>query len=94
MGDITDQMTVNNIISKVRPSIIYNMAGQTFVYHSFNASAYTFQVNSIGVINILESVRSMNRISETKIFQVNHELYRLLQVKCMDRLKKGQSSTN
>lgn len=53
MGDIIDQMSVYSIISKVRPSIIYNLAGQTFVYHSFNASAYTFQVNSIGVINIL-----------------------------------------
>ena len=52
-GDITDALSVSNLINKIRPNEIYNLAAQSHVQVSFELPHYTSQVNAIGVLNIL-----------------------------------------
>ena len=56
-GDITDPSSVNNIIEEYQPDYIYGTAAQSHVATSFEQPSLTFQVNTIGVLNILEGIR-------------------------------------
>jgi len=56
-GDITDMASVSGIITKYKPTYIFNTAAQSHVHTSFEQPLFTFQVNTLGVINILESIR-------------------------------------
>ncbi len=55
--DITDASGVSKIIYDVEPDEIYNLAAQSHVGTSFANPASTFQINTIGLLNILEAVR-------------------------------------
>lgn len=59
-ADITDQNSILNIISEVRPDEVYNLAAQSFVPDSFKQPDFTLQVNARGVLNILEIIRSID----------------------------------
>jgi GDPmannose 4,6-dehydratase len=70
-GDITDSMNVFNIISKVRPCEIYNLCAMSHVKVSHDLENYTFQTNTLGVLNILQSVRSLGMEKTCKIYQAS-----------------------
>jgi GDPmannose 4,6-dehydratase len=67
-GDMTDAMSLYNIIDKVRPDYIVNTAAQSHVAVSAELENYTMQVNTMGVLNILQSVRNL-KLTECKIYQ-------------------------
>ena len=56
-GDMTDSQSITNIITKVQPDEIYNLAAQSHVRVSFDIPFYTAQVDAIGTLNILEAMR-------------------------------------
>lgn len=57
-GDVTDYASVSSIINSIcGPSHIYNTAAQSHVATSFEQPLYTFNVNTVGVNNILEVIR-------------------------------------
>ena len=70
-GDITDTMNVFNIISKVKPCEIYNMAAMSHVKVSHDIENYTFQTNTLGVLNILQSVKNLGMEKSCKIYQAS-----------------------
>ena len=70
-GDITDAMNVFNIISKVKPCEIYNMAAMSHVKVSHDIENYTFQTNTLGVLNILQSVKNLKMEKSCKIYQAS-----------------------
>jgi len=70
-GDITDSMNVFNIISKVKPSEIYNLAAMSHVKVSHDIENYTFQTNTLGVLNILQSVKNLGMEKTCKIYQAS-----------------------
>lgn len=70
-ADVTDCMNIFNIISKVRPSEIYNFSAQSHVKISAELENYTFQVNTIGVLNILQSVKTLGLEKSCKIYQAS-----------------------
>ena len=51
---------MSNLINKIKPNEIYNLAAQSHVQVSFENNDYTSQVNAIGVLNILESIKNSN----------------------------------
>jgi len=57
-GDLTDAWSINQIINTYKPDEIYNLAAQSHVGTSFKQPEYTFQVNAIGVLNLLEAIRN------------------------------------
>jgi GDPmannose 4,6-dehydratase len=56
-GDIQDSLSILNIINKVHPEIIYNLAAMSHVQVSFEVPAYTIKTNGLGVLSILEILR-------------------------------------
>lgn len=63
-GDVTDSSNIDNIISKVRPDEIYNLAAQSHVRISFDVPQYTVETNAVGVLNLLESYRQISPSSK------------------------------
>ena len=57
---LTDFRSVLQVISKVQPDEIYNLAGQSSVGLSFNQPVDTFESITLGTINLLESIRFIN----------------------------------
>ena len=70
-GDITDSMNIHNIISKVRPCEIYNLCAMSHVAVSANIENYTFQANTLGVLNILQSVKNLGMEKTCKIYSAS-----------------------
>lgn len=70
-GDMTDSSSLVNIISKVNPHEIYNLAAQSHVQVSFEEPEYTANADGIGVLRILEAIRSLQLEKHTKFYQAS-----------------------
>jgi len=56
-GDLTDQSSLDGVITAVQPDEVYNMAAQSFVPVSWSQPVLTGDVTGLGVIRILEAIR-------------------------------------
>lgn len=57
-GDITDPISVSNLITEIKPTEIYNLAGQSHVQVSFSLPRQTHEVNALGALSILEALKA------------------------------------
>ena len=69
-GDMTDSSNINSIIQDIKPNEIYNLAAQSHVAISFAMPEYTAQVDALGTLRILESIRSQG-MSDVKFYQAS-----------------------
>ena len=60
-GDLTDAASIQNLISTIKPDEIYNLAAQSHVGVSFFTPLYTANVNAIGVLSILDTIRNSQK---------------------------------
>ena len=75
-GDLTDSISINNIISSILPDEIYNLAAQSHVAVSFDLPEYTSNVNALGTLRILESIKNLKNKKKIKFYQAStSELY-------------------
>jgi len=58
--DLTDPISVESIISELKPDEIYHLAAQSHVQISFELPKYTLDVNSGGTLAVLEAVRKFS----------------------------------
>lgn len=58
--DIMNPEMIKSVLEKHQPNVIINMAGQANVGFSWKNPQLTVQLNTIGLINILEAVRAIN----------------------------------
>jgi GDPmannose 4,6-dehydratase len=73
-GDILDQPVVHKIINdcgEYDRIEIYNLAAQSHVHTSFRCPSYTFETNTTGILNILESVRQSSDPSKYRVYQAS-----------------------
>ncbi|MCL2023868.1 MAG: GDP-mannose 4,6-dehydratase [Oscillospiraceae bacterium] len=56
-GDVTDSLSVMQILKSVSPQEIYHLAAQSHVHTSFAVPEYTAQVDALGTLRILECLR-------------------------------------
>ena len=56
-GDMEDRSCLDDLLKKIRPDEIYNLAAQSHVRISFDVPEYTIKTNALGVFNILEAYR-------------------------------------
>ncbi len=68
-GDISDSISVKNLISKIKPDEIYNLAAQSHVGVSFQIPEYTANVDAIGTLRILEAIRTLKLKKKIKFYQ-------------------------
>jgi len=75
-ADLGDSMSLIQVIGKVRPDEIYNLAAQSHVQVSFDAPEFTADVDATGVLRILEAVRQCGLAETCRIYQAStSELY-------------------
>ena len=78
-GDLTDSLSILRIIEKIQPDEIYNLAAQSHVGVSFDTAEYTAETDALGPLRILESVKILDLIKKTKVYQAStSELYGLV----------------
>ena len=70
-GDLTDSMSCLQIISDVQPDEVYNLAAQSHVRTSFETSEYTADVDGVGVLRLLNSIRSAGLSTRTRFYQAS-----------------------
>jgi GDPmannose 4,6-dehydratase len=70
--DITDAAAVSYVVSQVKPDEIYNLAAQSHVGESFKIPEYTYRVNAIGALNVLNAAKdcgsSVYQASTSELF--------------------------
>ncbi len=57
--DLSDGSNINIILNDIRPDEIYNLGAQSHVRVSFDQPIYTADVNALGSLRLLESIREM-----------------------------------
>lgn len=75
-ADLGDSMSVVQVVKKVQPTEIYNLAAQSHVQVSFDSPEFTADVDAVGVLRILEAVRMCGLEKTCRIYQAStSELY-------------------
>ena len=75
-ADVSDSMAIMQVVGKVRPDEIYNLAAQSHVQVSFDSPEFTADVDAVGVLRILEAVRLTGLADTCRIYQAStSELY-------------------
>lgn len=75
-ADLGDSLSLIQVISKVRPDEIYNLAAQSHVQVSFDSPEFTANVDATGVLRVLEAVRLCGLAETCRIYQAStSELY-------------------
>ncbi len=67
--DLTDPTGVNNVVYKYQAHEFYNLAAQSHVGTSFKQPTTTFEINAVGVTNILEAIK--NYSFHTRFYQAS-----------------------
>ena len=68
-GDLSDFSSIINLIEKIKPDEIYNLAAQSHVKVSFEIPEYTANINALGALRILEAIRIMSKKLKIKYYQ-------------------------
>ena len=73
-SDLLDSSSLTNLISKIEPNEIYNLAAQSHVAVSFQNPLFTTETSTVGPLSLLESIRNVNK--EIKFYQASSsEMY-------------------
>lgn len=67
--EISDAMSVYNLINKIRPTEIYNFCAMSHVQISSEMESYTFQTNTMGILHILQAVKALKL--NCKVYQAS-----------------------
>ena len=70
-ADLTDSTNIRNIINEVQPDEIYNLAAQSHVAVSFELPEYTADVDALGALRILDTIRSLGLTKKIKYYQAS-----------------------
>ena len=78
-ADMGDSTSLHHVIAEVAGYDrieIYNLAAQSHVHTSFRQPEYTADIDGLGPLRILESIRALNLTSKTRFYQAStSELY-------------------
>ncbi|MGD0547256.1 MAG: GDP-mannose 4,6-dehydratase [Terracidiphilus sp.] len=70
-GDMTDTSSLVNIVQKIQPDEIYNLAAQSHVMVSFEEPEYTANADALGALRILEAIRLLGLTKKTRFYQAS-----------------------
>ncbi len=75
-ADLGDSMSIIQVLNKVRPDEVYNLAAQSHVQVSFDSPEFTADVDATGVLRILEGIRQCGIADTCRFYQAStSELY-------------------
>lgn len=79
-GDLSDTSNLTRIIGEIKPDEVYNLGAQSHVAVSFESPEYTADVDGLGTLRLLESLRFLGLQKTTRFYQAStSELYGLVQ---------------
>lgn len=58
VADIRDRTALAGVCARVRPEVVFHLAAQAIVRESYAAPVETYDVNVMGVVSLLEAVRT------------------------------------
>lgn len=70
-GDLTDMSSIINLLKKIEPDEIYNLAAQSHVKISFEIPEITANIDAIGTLRILEAIKILGLQNKTKFYQAS-----------------------
>jgi len=56
-GDMNDEASLLNLVKVIEPDEVYNLAAQSFVGASWDLAKFTTEVNSLGVLYLLNAIK-------------------------------------
>lgn len=77
IGDVRDLEKMNSVFKAAQPEIVFHLAAQPIVRDSYKEPRYTYEVNVMGTVNILEcirncpSVKSFVNVTTDKVYKNN-----------------------
>lgn len=75
-ADLGDSMSIIQVLNKVRPDEVYNLAAQSHVQVSFDSPEFTADVDATGVLRLLEGIRQCGLAETCRFYQAStSELY-------------------
>ena len=75
-ADLGDSMSIIQVMNKVKPTEVYNLAAQSHVQVSFDSPEFTADVDATGVLRILEAIRQCGLKKTCRMYQAStSELY-------------------
>ena len=75
-ADLGDSMSIIQVLNKVKPDEVYNLAAQSHVQVSFDSPEFTADVDATGVLRILEGIRQCGLADTCRVYQAStSELY-------------------
>lgn len=75
-ADLGDSMSIIQVMNKVRPTEVYNLAAQSHVQVSFDSPEFTADVDATGVLRVLEAIRQCGLADTCRMYQAStSELY-------------------
>ena len=75
-GDLTDAISLTNLLQKIQPDEIYNLAAQSHVKISFEIPEITANIDALGTLKLLEAIKILGLEKKTKLYQAStSELY-------------------
>jgi GDPmannose 4,6-dehydratase len=81
-GDLTDSSNLTRLVQEIQPDEIYNLGAQSHVAVSFEAPEYTADVDGLGTLRLLETIRFLKLEDKCRFYQAStSELYGLVQEK-------------
>ena len=70
-GDLTDSSGLTQVVQKVRPEEIYNLAAQSHVKVSFEEPEYTANSDALGALRLLEAIRITGLEKVARFYQAS-----------------------
>jgi len=70
-GDVVDTSNLNRLLEKIEPDEIYNLAAQSHVKISFEIPDYTAQVDALGTLRFLDSIREVGIERQARFYQAS-----------------------
>ena len=61
-GDVLNKNELHQVIAKYRPEVVFHLAAQSLVRESYKNPVQTFSTNVMGLVHLLEAVRSVDGI--------------------------------
>jgi CDP-glucose 4,6-dehydratase len=88
IGDIRDYDKLKKCIYEFSPDFIVHMAAQSLVRESYKGAKYTYEVNTLGTVNILNILNELSFVKSAIIFFGLYPLFTFL------KLSKKEASFN
>ena len=75
LGDVRDRARLTEVLDEVQPEIVFHLAAQALVLQSHTDPVGTFETNTMGMVNLLESIRERPWI-EVAVLVTSDKAYR------------------